>query len=112
MSDERSERNAKVADSRVPSNQKILDAIQEIKMSVGLMQQRVSRNEKRLDEGDGRLRHLEERDSALAESINHLAVVMEQKENAILRKLAGANIAIIITCVSLIGNLLYEIMKR
>lgn len=111
MSDERSERNAR-SDGRVPSNQTILDAIQELKMSVGLMQQRVGMNEKRLDEGDDRIRNLEKRDSDLADSINRLSVVMEQKENAILKQLTGANIAIIIACVGLIGNLLYEIMKR
>lgn len=110
MSDERSERNTR-AESRVPSNQTILDAIQELKMSVGLMQQRVVMNEKRLDEGDDRIRNLEKRDSDLADSINRLSVVMEQKENAILKQLTGANIAIIIACVGLIVNLLYEIMK-
>ena len=116
MADENSDR---ARDERWPSNQAILDAIGELKdeihdlrTEVRVMQQQVAANKSRIDRNEASIIDLRKEDSDLAKAVMHLSLTLSEKETNVLKKIATANIGILIAGAGLIGNLLYEIMKR
>ena len=104
------------SDRRTPSNTDIFDAVRRLEDRIGreveTMTRRIVANERDIARNAKRIDGLEKEGESLLSSINNLALSIERRENAVLKKLNSVWLSVVGAGAALAGTLILELVKR